>query len=173
MALFDQFDNERAAEAALESLLAPYFRLVRQVWLQHYTGKRLRIDYVAVPLVSFPAPLVGIEVKAGYGRGHDFLCALHQARDYRHCTIVDKRATRSAGLVLPFVFIFPAPNELAATTPTGAVLRLAGLGRVGSIHQERYGGLCFRVSAERLWSSAYGERADATGWGTRLQVGSR
>lgn len=165
------YPNERVARAVVEELLSPYFWLFPEVHLRYYTGERLRIDYVAKPRGPFPVPFIGIEVKRGYGAFRDFTHALKQAQDYRHATLIDRRAKSAPGGRLPFVFVFPRPVTHEAWV--AGVERFVGLDNVGLISIEEYAGVTLRVSADRFWSSAYGLRADAHHWGQRRPVGSR
>lgn len=103
------YQNERAAEAALENLFSNYpdIRLVPQVRITETGYAPQYIDYVAV----FPEPLslrvVGIEVKRGFTGIKDACAAIRQAMRYRKARIADDRLSPFLGDLLPFVFLWP------------------------------------------------------------------
>lgn len=113
------FESEPEAAAHLEALLEPRFILLREVWVKHWTGRRIRIDFVAKARPNMePAFLgsavFGIEVKAGFHRGEHgaFRSALAQGISYRHSILDDRRCPSVQGQQLQYVFIYPGPPSI-------------------------------------------------------------
>ena len=177
-----QFTSEREAYAYLERTLAPWFRLIPQVWLRHrLTEKRLRIDYIAVPLgtTAFPCDLIGIEVKPSFPDFRAFTEDLRQCIDYRTCVVDDRRFLQAMGKPLPFVFLYPKPvwNSPIYSGGLWGTVRLAGKFKVGTISEElqTWSGtmaIRFELSGERFWDTVDGSRADSDHFGTAQRVGS-
>jgi hypothetical protein len=167
---------ESEVSAIFKSMIQPYFDLVAQGQMRHVDGKRLRIDYLGVPLVVFPAEVVGFELKGPYQGFKDYTQALKQGIDYRHSTIEDKRLARFEGVRPDFIFIcypaFERQNSTLREWANGAI-RLAGRYNVGMLNLLGYRyGVELTVGAERLWHSRNGLRADADTFATHRLPGN-
>lgn len=169
------FENEKLARAYVETYLKVHFWLVPEVQLTHWSGKRLKIDYIAIPRsANFRAPILGIEVKRGYGAFKDFSAVLRQSIDYRGSTICDKRSTRFQGVRLPYVFVFPAIASIDGPSLTSVyqswmkgAIRLAGQFNVGVIDDQT-----FWLSGHPWWSMDTGHHG-LDSWWTANKVGSK
>lgn len=168
------FENEKLARAYVESQLGIHFWLVPEVQLEHWSGKRLKIDYIAIPRsANFRVPIFGIEVKRGYNAFRDFSSVLRQSIDYRGSTICDKRSTRFQGERLPYVFVFPAIASVEGASAHSyqawmkGAIRLAGQFNVGVIDDQT-----FWLSGHPWWSIDTGNHG-LDSWWTKDKVGSK
>lgn len=159
------FQSEHEASAYLAGRLSPYFWLIPEVWMQHFDGSKLRMDFAAVPRGAFHSPWFGIEVKCAYNDYRDFTEALRQAVDYRHSRVVDKRSRLYVGERPPFVFVWP---DIRDQSPASTMYNLWAQGsershgklKVGLIRE--LGDWCgapyleFTLSASPMWRSTQG-----------------
>lgn len=104
-----RYPNEKAAEAALERLLAPYFDLYPQVRLTQTGYPPQRIDYIATLPEGLSLPFFGVEVKRGFDDVKSACEAIRQAMRYRKARMADGRAelARFLGDLPPYVFLWP------------------------------------------------------------------
>lgn len=172
------FDTEQDAVQWVVERMAPRFKLVSEVRVEHLDGSKIRMDMVAIarePNDLLPDHrfhrfhLIGVEVKYGYDSLRSFNRALKQAIDYRHSRIIDKRSKHHQGVVPEYVFVFPDFDPAVDLTASeiyrggyyGAV-RLAGMFNVGVIRElrpswnVRGSQLEFRVSDTPIWRTDYG-----------------
>lgn len=171
-----EFDTEKLASAYIKAQLEPKFYLLTEAQLEHWSGKKLKIDYLAAPKSEnkdFRSPLIGIEVKRGYTAFRDFSSVLRQAIDYRGSTITDKRAKKFQGAHIPYVFVFPSIAAVEGSSSyiyqawmKGAI-RLAGQFNVGVIDDQT-----FWLSGHPWWSLGRGHYGLDTWW-TADKVGAR
>lgn len=104
-----RYPNEKAAEAALEALLSPFFTLYRQVKLSEPGYPPQFIDYLAVMPEGLSFKFFGIEVKRGFDDVKGACDVIQQAMRYRKARVVDRRdeLQRFCGDRPPFVFLWP------------------------------------------------------------------
>ncbi len=182
------FADEQAARALLETYLAPKARLIKEVHLRHPLVERvLRIDYVAL-IRGFRQEgidsLVGIECKFAFEHFNQWSAGLKQAVDYRHARIDDSRATRTQGMRLEYVFLWPDVRDLGDLDQhrwerplwAAGVERFVGQFNVGTVRRLRdeQGSefVRFYCSADPLWDTLYGTWRTAA-WGTARRPGAR
>lgn len=103
------FATEAEAVREFRRLMAPYFHLLSEMQMQHYDGSRLRMDFIGVPKVEFPADVVGFEIKRSFNSFKDVTAATKQAIDYRHSRFIDHRVKGITGETPKYVLIFPSP----------------------------------------------------------------
>lgn len=173
--------NEAETRDVFEEMARPYFWLWPEVQMRHYSGERLRIDYVGLPFTRFQTGLVGFELK-GDGKGFQgFNRALKQGIDYRQSEIIDRRLSRFPWKRLLFVFIYHPRcwGRYSTLEETESIqgyqgwlagaARLAGLYNVGVLNTRRWGpwdGWRLEISETPLWDSKKGLR------GNGLLIGS-
>lgn len=104
-----RYPTEKAAEADLERLLSPFFKLYPQVGLTESGYPPQRIDYLAVLPDGLPLKFFGIEVKRGFSDVKDACDVIQQAMRYRKAVVTDRRGElqRFVGERPPFVFLWP------------------------------------------------------------------
>lgn len=112
------FQTEDEARAHVVQLLRPYFYLIHECRLQHWTGKPLRVDLLARPRPDIPYPFLaddvfGVELKRSFVDDHGkYRSALAQAITYRECVISDRRCLTTNGQRLRFAFVYPGPPSI-------------------------------------------------------------
>lgn len=113
-----RYPNEKAAEAALEALLSPFFTLYRQVKLSETGYPPQYIDYLAVLPEGMTLKFFGIEVKRGFDDVKGACDAIQQAMRYRKARVTDRRdeLQRFIGDRPPFVFLWPEFRWAVDTT---------------------------------------------------------
>lgn len=113
-----RYPNEKAAEAALEALLSPFFTLYRQVKLSETGYSPQYIDYLAVMPEGLSFKFFGIEVKRGFDDVKGACDAIQQAMRYRKARVTDRRDAlqRFCGDHPPFVFLWPEFRWAVDTT---------------------------------------------------------
>lgn len=111
----EQPESEAATAPLFEGIIKPSFKFVKEVWMRHFTGARLRIDYVAFDRSGQIPDPIGFELKKGRAVADDFSGFTHAVRqsiDYSKSTIQDSRAQRCNGASLRYVFVFPCPYQI-------------------------------------------------------------
>ena len=167
------FISEDAARQWLQPRLEPHFFLLPEVRLK-LGNNRLRIDWLAAPRPPnrFLYPFFGIELKRGLSDGGDYCAALHQSVDYTHATIDDRRCTKTFGMRLANVYLFPGMPDQWPSPEANMfrVNRLIGRFHVGLIYEHKWSGLYFAMCADRQWTARDGPLARKHN--TRNRVGS-
>jgi len=179
-----QIENESHTRAVFERLMGRYFWLLPEVWMEHVSGKRLRIDYIGRPFCEFQRCLVGFELKGASTEFAGFSQALKQSIDYRHSVIVDKRCRLWKERTPLFIFVYYPVfvNRYYLTSVTerkiyegwiaGAV-RLAGKYNVGLVNTtNRWDGVRLEVSDTPIWDEKRGLRGNGLEFGTARKPGS-
>ena len=136
-----EFESETEARNYLIERLESHYILYEEVWMQHCDGTRLRIDLIALPRNQFARVgdhhCIGIEIKARYREGKNYIRALQQCIDYRHSAITDKEAKALDGLTPSLVLLFPEfepRDEHYNDKWQAGLVRLAGRYNVGSVN---------------------------------------
>lgn len=182
-----EFSSEREVKEYVKQMLLPYFFCVEEVNMVHFSGERMRIDFVCAPLTSESAwPAVrafGVEVKnESKDCGFKNICSsMKQCIDYQQGAIDDQRLPELRGCKLDYVLLFHAwlwnraifrSDVLFSPRvegEAGRILewiagaeRLAGKFKVGWIRQKtnrwRPPSFEFLVCATPIWSSVHGQR---------------
>lgn len=173
-----EFGNEKASSAYLATLLDPWFKLVPEVWMRHFDGHSLRMDYAAIPRGDFHCPWFGIEVKHHYDGYTDFSEALRQAVDYRSSRVVDARVKVHANERPPFVFVWPDVRDATGSYEEWAAgsERSHGKLKVGLIRERNdWDGqpiVELWLSGSIFWRSSQGIRG-GNGFGRSQKVGAK
>lgn len=101
---------EKDAEAAMVTLLSPYFTLYDQVRLTETGHPPQYIDYVAVfkdADAQSTLRLIGIEVKRGFDDVKSACAVIRQAIRYKKARVSDPRLSRFLGDQLPYIVLWP------------------------------------------------------------------
>lgn len=165
--------------------LEPLFVVAPEVWMRHWSGEKIRIDYVASPREGSGVPdgIYGFEIKKDPAGFKDTSGAYAQAIDYQGSVIDDLRKPPIPGLWngqrLRYTFVAQPwcwQTGCKAEWDSGAfagVIRLAGKFGVGLVTVGRYSGLSLYVGPEPIWKENDGARSGIESWHTRNSVGHR
>ena len=177
--------TEAEFSAGVADRLSDVFTLTPQVWMTHWSGEKIRIDFAAIPKTeTIPVGVYGFECKKTGKAFNDRTSALAQCVDYKQSIISDVRMESFDGTPLKFVFLVaPDPWEGVVGAPygkwldpdswNGGTLRLAGKFGVGiASKREPWDGLCLYVGAEKWWSEKQGLRGNGESWMISRTIGS-
>ena len=178
--------------------LSPHFRIYPEVWGTHPTGKRLRIDAIAVPrdreLWARPDIALGIEFKAPTDRFEDRRDRKDNAKIISQC--IDYSLVEWDGYGKQPIFFCPGFVEIrelqnrdhflgADNYPEGfhhgigyMMAALMGQNNVGELLQVEHLGWAFLINGHhRIWTERVGPLPGGVGEGKRNRlirsVGSR
>lgn len=114
-----RYRTEKAACAALEAILEPYFDLYSEVRVTETGYAPQYIDYVAVfkdADAQSSLRLIGIEAKNGFDEVKEACAAIRQAMRYRKARISDARLSQFLGDRIPYIVVWPSINLVQDTS---------------------------------------------------------
>lgn len=185
-----EYLSEQAfVDATLEEL-APHFHIEQQVWLEHWTGRRLRVDAILRPRESEAwkdeHPVFAVEFKMpmlfhtgkGWGDTKDFTAWAAQSVDYTNSLWRSSfgeqrlRVFTCPSVTAPFENGPNNPNESTLSNPAFYMSRLLwqlGVGELAKL--ERNGWTLLGQGDHVLWSQRHGVH-EGKHWSLKPRVGS-